>query len=110
MMTCAPYFRDHLIAASLKLCGHRPPYASRSANFRDHLIAASLKLLLHPGSVDSRHAYFRDHLIAASLKLFAPGALCDAGGRFPRSSDRGLIEAVGDGAGVRGALSISAII
>ena len=36
------YFRDHLIAASLKL-EHFKEFGHTPGNFRDHLIAASLK-------------------------------------------------------------------
>ena len=61
-------------------------------NFRDHLIAASLKR----GVVvfwSVRSTYFRDHLIAASLKRSGNHDRSIRVGQFPRSSDRGLIEA-----------------
>ena len=60
-------FRDHLIAASLKLAGIERTPSSRLAEFRDHLIAASLKPAISLAGGASP-VEFRDQLIAASLK------------------------------------------
>ncbi len=110
------YFRDHQIAAPLK---HDWPAASESprnqfprspdrgpiealpacwlrsasAYFRDHQIAAPLKQRNSPMHGLAKFPHFRDHQIAAPLKRaseirsgeFSPG--------FPRSPDRGPIEA-----------------
>ncbi len=63
-----------------------------TANFRDQLIAASLKLASACASCNfDRH--FRDQLIAASLKLPPERPRLGRLAEFPRSIDRGLIEA-----------------
>ena len=60
--------------------------------FRDQLIAASLKPIRVGGAVP-REFPFRDQLIAASLKLIASTTVVQTPSAFPRSIDRGLIEA-----------------
>src|SRR5579875_3119370 len=63
-----------------------------SFHFRDHQIAAPLKLFLLQNQSSSL-PYFRDHQIAAPLKL-TELRHCASGERaFPRSPDRGPIEA-----------------
>ena len=85
-------FRDQLIAASLKQQILRTT-ANRLAHFRDQLIAASLKLRSSERcGACLRH--FRDQLIAASLKRQRRDALRRQIVQFPRSIDRGLIEAL----------------
>ncbi len=86
-------FRDRKIAASLK---HRSIDAYRASDrrsFRDRKIAASLKPRCHQ-SIDRRTSTaFRDRKIAASLKRDAFAIDMPRCDRFPRSKDRGLIEA-----------------
>src|SRR5579875_3700224 len=111
-------FRDHQIAAPLKHCAltlkrkmdvifprspDRGPIeaskalAARStvaSHFRDHQIAAPLKL---DDSLErSRWCLdFRDHQIAAPLKPGGkPYEVTPREGEFPRSPDRGPIEAI----------------
>ena len=84
-------FRDLQIAAPLKPASGdalmRKPF-----HFRDLQIAAPLKLVPRGGSGE-RTADFRDLQIAAPLKQGEDRGLeCDLP-RFPRSSDRGPIEA-----------------
>src|SRR5579872_2301374 len=62
------------------------------AGFRDHMIAASLKPGLSPPTL-WENLGFRDHMIAASLKPAPAEIIIAASGVFPRSYDRGLIEA-----------------
>ncbi len=64
---------------------------TRSLPFRDHMIAAPLKRPLRL-TVSTIPLTFRDHMIAAPLK---PGRwiINEADRRFPRSHDRGSIEA-----------------
>ena len=85
-------FRDQLIAASLKL-QVRQDLGRKSHHFRDQLIAASLKRGV--AAMDGgAFAYFRDQLIAASLKRGCALDVAAWPAEFPRSIDRGLIEAV----------------
>ncbi len=84
-------FRDQLIAAPLKPGGallHR----GGALRFRDQLIAAPLKLL-NPRFHQYTPICFRDQLIAAPLKrVFDDRTQCVLLW-FPRSIDRGPIEA-----------------
>src|SRR5579875_3856333 len=82
---------------------------TRTDYFRDHLIAAPLKRAWKKGYI-SQDQHFRDHLIAAPLKL---GVLCGKAvckDLFPRSFDRGPIEALSSISYRLRALIISAII
>jgi len=84
-------FRDQLIAAPLK----RPEGFERRTEavyFRDQLIAAPLKLGGR-ANIDVLGPHFRDQLIAAPLKPFLFNDLRPPPPAFPRSIDRGPIEA-----------------
>ncbi len=61
--------------------------------FRDQLIAAPLKQQIQMDETGAI-TYFRDQLIAAPLKLLMPRPDEAHRRRFPRSADRGPIEAV----------------
>ena len=63
-----------------------------SARFRDQLIAASLKLSWNTSNSQTSFR-FRDQLIAASLKQNIEQVEREDRTTFPRSIDRGLIEA-----------------
>src|SRR5437763_523122 len=80
-----------MIAASLKCC-HIRILTAKAANFRDQMIAASLKPACG-GSFRCACADFRDQMIAASLKLVDTNFTGGQTNEFPRSDDRGLIEA-----------------
>src|SRR5579884_2643152 len=85
------YFRDHVIAAPLTPAVPLHPFV-RAVDFRDHVIAAPLKR--DAASVVVALLFdFRDHVIAAPLKrpLRFDARLRKV--RFPRSRDRGPIEA-----------------
>ncbi|GEM_PF-1192902 len=92
--TVASHFRDHQIAAPLKHCPFAPGAGAAPPHFRDHQIAAPLKL---DDSLErSRWCLdFRDHQIAAPLKPGGkPYEVTPREGEFPRSPDRGPIEAI----------------
>jgi len=80
-----------MIAASLKpeapLC-----HAASLSDFRDQMIAASLKLPIRPDAT-CMFGDFRDQMIAASLKHRSFRCSAEHDLTFPRSNDRGLIEA-----------------
>src|SRR5947199_368881 len=96
-------FRDHMIAASLKhapppACAARLPSASRRTRptFRDHMIAASLKPARAAPAASGRTSFPRSYdrgLIEAASPRLTPAPSRP----FPRSYDRGLIEAIGIG-------------
>ena len=65
----------------------------QSDDFRDQLIAASLKRRRATFCRNRRSVHFRDQLIAASLKRRIWQVWSSAVMAFPRSADRGLIEA-----------------
>ena len=85
-------FRDQLIAASLKQAS-AVAVRLAGATFRDQLIAASLKPADARDTRSRMYAPFRDQLIAASLKPHEAAGLAATDTAFPRSIDRGLIEA-----------------
>src|SRR5579875_1985865 len=112
-------FRDHQIAAPLKHCAltlkrkmdvifprspDRGPIdaskalAARStvaSHFRDHQIAAPLKHCPFAPGAGAAPPHFRDHQIAAPLKPGGkPYEVTPREGEFPRSPDRGPIEAI----------------
>ena len=68
--------------------------------FRDQLIAASLKLAVPVDHAEVTHQNFRDQLIAASLKRSYRCLQLVFDLSFPRSADRGLIEAVASQLGI----------
>src|SRR5256885_342704 len=86
-------FRDQLIAAPLKRILPAPRRAE-AWDFRDQLIAAPLKQH-YPVEVLAAVGHFRDQLIAAPLKPGTQDGHQLPHGRFPRSADRGPIEAGG---------------
>ena len=88
------HFRAHLSAAPLKPANLSDDWPSWAPYFRAHLSAAPLKraviLPLPPRAVD-----FRAHLSAAPLKQLPLASAERWGSIFPRSSERGPIEALG---------------
>src|SRR5689334_8508312 len=86
------HFRDQLIAASLKQDVNLQLQFS-GADFRDQLIAASLK---HEWLIDAlrRALQFPRSIDRGLIEATIRSADCACGGTFPRSIDRGLIEAL----------------
>jgi len=84
-------FRDQQIAAPLKQEGGRV-FADSAADFRDQQIAAPLKRYASCCTGRST-CHFRDQQIAAPLKPAMPPSPCRSSHLFPRSADRGPIEA-----------------
>ena len=85
------HFPDQLIGASLKLLiGDALPVGL--GDFPDQLIGASLKPAIF-WAIANSSGDFPDQLIGASLKPMQVSGLVPILVSFPRSADRGLIEA-----------------
>jgi len=81
-----------MIAAPLKLFSFPEGLICRTY-FRDRMIAAPLKLRKHTGDPNDT-AHFRDRMIAAPLKQLFALSFSAIFLLFPRSNDRGPIEAL----------------